>query len=281
MLGTAPVLAVKIDNTGPARPRVGLDHADLVYVEPVEGGLTRLLAVFATRMPPAVGPIRSAREADSTLLANVGRVAFAYSGSSAVTAAVIDKGRQVDVSMDAGPGGFRREPGRRAPYNVIGDPAALLARAGGSMPAGDIGLHVGAAPGGGLPGARVETAYPSARISLSWEPASGRYQVRTDGRPEVTPEGTPVGPASIFVQHITTRPSANRDVNGVATPLLHLVGSGAAQVVREGRVFEGTWSRGAEADPTRLTDAAGMELTFPPGPVWVLLIPDGQRVTVS
>ena len=88
-----PVLAVKIDNTPSARPRIGLNKADIVYVEPVEGGLTRLLAVFSSRMPPEVGPVRSARESDVDLLANYGRVALAYSGGSAYTVRVLAKGR--------------------------------------------------------------------------------------------------------------------------------------------------------------------------------------------
>lgn len=59
---SGPVLAVKIDNTSGARPRVGLTAADVVYVELVEGGLTRLLAIYASQLPAHVGPVRSARK---------------------------------------------------------------------------------------------------------------------------------------------------------------------------------------------------------------------------
>lgn len=104
LLGSAPVLAVKIDNTSSARPRVGLDSADIVYVEPVEAGLTRLMAIYASAKPAEVGPIRSARESDVAVLANYGRVAFAYSGASTITAATLAGGRQVNVSMDSGGG---------------------------------------------------------------------------------------------------------------------------------------------------------------------------------
>ena len=67
LLGPGPVLAVKIDNTSPARPRIGVDAADIVYVEPVEAGLTRLLAIYASTLPPEVGPVRSARESLSLI----------------------------------------------------------------------------------------------------------------------------------------------------------------------------------------------------------------------
>ena len=43
------ILVVKIDDTLAARPQIGLDRADVVYIEQVEGGLTRLAAVFHRR----------------------------------------------------------------------------------------------------------------------------------------------------------------------------------------------------------------------------------------
>ena len=85
------MLAVKIDNTSAARPRIGLDAADVVYVEPVEGGLTRLLAVFSRKQPAEVGPVRSGRESDVDLVANYGRVALAFSGSSSYTKRILDR----------------------------------------------------------------------------------------------------------------------------------------------------------------------------------------------
>lgn len=281
LLGDQPVLAVKIDNTSGARPRVGLDAADIVYVEPVEAGLTRLLAVFASKMPPEVGPIRSARESDATILGNYGRVAFAYSGASSISAAAIAKGPQVNVSMDSGGVGYRRERSRKAPYNVMGDTAALLTRAGGSSPAGDIGFHVGSADPSARAATTVSTAYSLARFLFTWDGARGRYVVSTDGRPEVTPAGAPITTATILVQMVRTRPSANRDVNGIATPVIEVVGTGAVRLLRGGQVTEGTWSRPTAADPTRLTGPSGAELTMAPGPLWVLLVPEGQSVTVG
>ena len=134
-----PVLAVKIDNTSAARPRIGLDKADVVYVEPVEGGLTRLLAVFSRTMPAEVGPVRSGRESDVDLVANYGKVALAFSGSSSYTARILNRGAQVNLSFDQSRRGYRRDSSRPAPYNVIGDPKELLARAGGSVKPKDIG----------------------------------------------------------------------------------------------------------------------------------------------
>ena len=63
-----PVLAVKIDDTSYAHPQVGLRSADVIYIEQVEGGLTRLAALFSSNIPEKIGPIRSARISDLELL---------------------------------------------------------------------------------------------------------------------------------------------------------------------------------------------------------------------
>src|SRR5438067_12644679 len=44
-------IAVKIDDTAPGRPQVAINKADIVYIEAVEGGLTRLAAIFGTYHP--------------------------------------------------------------------------------------------------------------------------------------------------------------------------------------------------------------------------------------
>ena len=75
------VLAVKIDDTNSAHPQIGLEDAEIVYIEQVEGGLTRLAAIFSTVIPQRVGPVRSARISDIDILSQFGRVAFAYSGA--------------------------------------------------------------------------------------------------------------------------------------------------------------------------------------------------------
>ena len=76
-----PILVVKIDDTPAAHPQAGLEDADVVYIEQVEGGLTRLAAVFSSKIPDVIGPVRSARISDIELLEQFGRVAFAYSGA--------------------------------------------------------------------------------------------------------------------------------------------------------------------------------------------------------
>jgi Protein of unknown function (DUF3048) N-terminal domain/Protein of unknown function (DUF3048) C-terminal domain len=275
-----PVLAVKIDNTYRARPRIGLDQPDVVYVEPVEGGLTRLLAVFSRHLPKEVGPVRSGRESDVDLVANYGRVALAFSGSSSYTARILDKGKQVNLSFDRDSRGYRRDRSRPAPYNVIGDTKALLARAGGSVKPRDVGFRYGEAAPGGTPAAGVTASWPSSTVSLRWDAGRKQYLVTTDRRADKSPKGVQYGATTVVVQYVTTRKSRNRDVNGQATPVVTVVGKGRADVLRDGKVWHGSWSRSGVTAPTAFTSGS-TRLTFAPtGTVWVLLVAPGQRVTV-
>lgn len=275
-----PVLAVKIDNTSAARPRIGLDQADVVYVEPVEGGLTRLLAVFSRTMPAEVGPVRSGRESDVDLVANYGKVALAFSGSSSYTARILNKGAQVNLSFDQSRRGYRRDSSRPAPYNVIGNPKELLARAGGSVKPQDIGFRYGDLTPGGRAATSVAVRWASARVSLAWDTKRKQYLVTTDGRKDVSPAGSQYGAGTVVVQYVKTRPSGNKDVNGQRTPVVQVVGSGKATVLREGKAWDATWTRRSATAPTVFT-AGGERLTFAPkGPVWVLLVAPGQSVAV-
>src|ERR1035437_7049291 len=66
--GTAlqrPALTVKVENTPQALPQWGIDKADVVYEEIVNGGITRLAAIFNSEAPAKVGPVRSVRPTDT------------------------------------------------------------------------------------------------------------------------------------------------------------------------------------------------------------------------
>lgn len=124
----APVLAVKIDNVAPARPPTGLADADLVDVEPVEAGLSRLMAIFSSRLTETVGPIRSACETDLRLLRQFGEPALAFSGAQTKLLDVIADAPVHDVSPDAAGGAYFRSASRSAPHNLYASPRELWRR---------------------------------------------------------------------------------------------------------------------------------------------------------
>ncbi|MCD2193383.1 DUF3048 domain-containing protein [Actinomycetospora endophytica] len=258
------VLAVKVDNSPQGRPWTGVDAADVVYVEPVEGGVTRLLAVFASHLPPSVGPVRSFRESDIDVLAAYGRPALGFSGNAPELNQLVASSPVLPVSAEKVAGAYHRGRGE-APHNLYADPAALVKAAPGVAGPRDIGFRFGAAPAGGQPATDVKETIGSTPVDL--HAADGRYTVAFDGQPAVTAGG----PATVVVQRVPIRNSAVHDVVGAPSPTAVTVGRGAVDVLRDGKRWTGTWSRPDPNSPTSYTGADGKPLTFATGPVWVLL----------
>ena len=125
-----PVLAVKIDDTSAAHPQVGLEAADVIYIEQVEGGLTRLAAIYSqypNRIPAQIGPVRSARISDLDILAQYGHVGFAFSGAQSKFYPKITAANLENISADREPATiYSRDPARSAPTDMMLDPAKLL-----------------------------------------------------------------------------------------------------------------------------------------------------------
>ena len=117
-----PVLAVKIDDTPPAHPQIGLEHADVVYIEQVEGGLTRLATIFSQypeSVPEKIGPVRSARISDLEILSQYGKVGFAFSGAQRKLYPKIDAANLINLSADRNPANiYSRDHSRFAPTTV-------------------------------------------------------------------------------------------------------------------------------------------------------------------
>jgi hypothetical protein len=266
-----PVVVVKVDNVPAARPQTGLGAADVVYVEPVEGGLTRLVAVFGGDLPEEVGPVRSARRTDLDLLAQYGKPVLAYSGAAPELLPTLRSADLVNASPDEAGAAFHRSRDRRAPHNLYVRPSELP---GGATGPAEAPLLFGAAPEGGTPAAGHDVAFEAARFGFTWSAPDGRWRIAMNGSPMTSTESGPLTAATVVVQHVVvTSGEAGEDAAGSPSPVARTVGSGQSEVLRDGRVFDGTWSRPEADAPTRFRTAEGAELPLAAGPVWVLLVP--------
>ncbi|WP_256106360.1 DUF3048 domain-containing protein [Streptomyces sp. ODS05-4] len=269
----APVLAVKIDNVRPARPHTGLGAADLVYAEQVEAGQSRLLAVFSSRLPPRVGPVRSAREADLELLRQFGRPALAYSGAQSALIPLIEAAPLHPLPPESAPEAYQRGDDRPAPHNLYLRPRAALDAAPDAETARDIGFRFGAAPPGGEPVTAHTVRFPAARFTFTWSPGERRWLIAMDGAPARTTDGGPLTAATVVVQYTDIRPSRFADRWGSVSPYTETTGSGTALVLRDGRGHQARWSRPGAGAGTSFTTPDGRPLAFAPGPVWIVLAP--------
>lgn len=261
-------LIFKIDNVPQARPPTGLTKADIVYLLPVDGGLSRIMAVFSSHLPPVVGPVRSSREEDIKLLRQFGRPAFAFSGAQPHLLPVVEHARIVDLYAGIRTGYFR-DNSRIAPYNLYAKTSQLLAQAPSASRARDIGFRFGAAPPGGTPTSVYNVSYPAAAFTFRWSAVQHRWLVWMDGRAATAAEGGQLGGRTVVVQYTKVRTSVFREL-GIRPPYAETVGSGSAVVLRDGRAYHVHWSRPNADGGTTFTLPNGHRMPFARGQVWVV-----------
>lgn len=263
------VIAVKIDNVADARPATGLSQAQVVYVEPVEGGLTRIVAVFTSPYPPVIGPVRSARQTDLDLLGQYGKPVFAFSGSVPQLIPLLHRTALIDASQGNVAKAYVRQSTHPAPHNLYLHPDQLPTGSPPNQPP----LEFGAAPAGGTPTAQQKANYSAASFSFAW--SSGRWLITMDGKPFRTTESGQLGASTVVLQHVTAHPEAwPEDSSGATAPVAQTIGTGSATVLRDGQSYAATWTRTAVDAPTRFTvTSSGADLPLASGPVWILLLP--------
>jgi Protein of unknown function (DUF3048) N-terminal domain/Protein of unknown function (DUF3048) C-terminal domain len=268
------VLAVKIDNIVTARPQTGLQSADLVYVLPVEGGLTRFMAVFSSHVPTTIGPVRSARESDLKLLPQFGRPAFAWSGATPHLVPFIERANVADLyALQVN--GYYRISSRVAPENLYANPRTLLKEAPSASKARDIGFRFGPQPAGGRATGSYSVKYPAASYTFRWSAKAHRWLVWMDGAPGLATEGGQLGGATVIIQYVDISTSRFEEYGG-RPPLAESVGSGTAVILRNGRAYTVHWSRPNINRGTTFTLPGGKRMLFAPGQVWVVLAPENH-----
>jgi hypothetical protein len=264
------VLVVKIGNTLPERPATGLARADIVYLIPVEGGLSRIMAVFSSHYPRVIGPVRSARQDDLQLLRQFGRPAFAWSGAQPQLVPVVEHSPIVDLYAATASGYFRTVD-RVEPYNLYADTRTLLKQARHASVARNIGFRFGPPPAGGHPRRTESVSYPAASFRFRWSPARGRWQIWMDGSPAISTAAGQLSAPTIVIQRVVVGLSRFLEQGPMMPPDAETVGSGSATVLRNGQAFQARWSRPAANGGTTFTTASGKPMTFARGPVWIVL----------
>jgi len=281
-----PVVAVKFDNVeGRSTPQVGIAAADVVYEVPVEGQVTRFLALYQTRDAAPVGPIRSARGSEVGLLEELHTPVFTWHGANGILDAQVRGSDIIARSFDDVPDLFYRATGRKQPYNsfAVGT-AELRATAPAEATGPDRPILRFAQPGEVVPS---PVAVPATSVSVAFPPAFGgrggagtpvrfewdgarwlRYQA---GHPHVDADGTHLAVDNVIVRFTGAVDSGTVDQAGSRVPTALVVGEGEAWVFSAGKVATGTWSKPDGDTPTTYRDQQGNEIVLTPGTTWIAL----------
>ena len=264
-----PVLAVKIDNVVTARPQAGINQADMIFVEEVEGGLTRLAAIFHSETPGEIGPVRSMRTGDFDLLAQFNSPLFATSGGNRGARAALEESTLVDIGA-ATHGNLYYRTSRPAPHNLFTNPANLWSVGSGEdyetgfpPPVLKFREPDDPAPGDPRPANGVTIDYGQTTVEYSWD---GTGWARSqDGSATVDTAGVQASPATVIVQFTSYAPSAADPDSPEAITL----GQGQAWVFTDGQIVPAVWRRTELLDVFEYVDNSGNFITVLPGPSWI------------
>ena len=270
-----PALAIKVENLPDARPQAGLDRADVVYEEPVEGGITRFIVVYQCHDAARVGPVRSGRTTDPKVLVQFGRPVMGYAGGQGPVVRAIDRAGLIDENYNIAISAYTRDDTRPAPHNLYTSTRSLWKAAkateGAPHPVFSYDPEVAG------PSRKARTVHlPFSSYSdvyWTWSRREGAW-LRSHGTvPHVLEDGTQVRAANVVVMQVQVRTGPIVDAAGNHSPEVELTGSGKAYVFRDGRMIVGRWERARLKDVTTFVTKAGTEIALAPGVTWVELLP--------
>jgi hypothetical protein len=274
-----PAFAVKVENTRDAYPLSGLDRADVVYEELVEGGITRFVAIFQCRVATRVGPVRSARTTDPKILVQYADAPLlAYSGAAVPVTHAVDNAGIVSFTETSANDAFERDDARSAPHNLYVSIPKLYraAKAAGA----DLSAPAAVFPFGddaprGKPRTAVTVTF-STSTTAEWHWSDGAWVRYLDGAPMLLEDGRPIVATNLVIQEVGVRTSEIVDASGSHSPIVDLTGTGRAWILRDGRLVVGRWTRRSLGDVTVFETKQGEEIALARGSTFVELVPADQ-----
>lgn len=281
-----PALAVKVDNYPDARPQTGLDKADVIFEEPVEGGITRYAAVFQCQSAALVGPIRSARNIDIGILGEFGNPLEAHVGGIIPVLNNINASPIVNVDLGNYGSILTHPAGRVAPYDTYSSTAQMLGThpTMTTAPAG-IFKYSSTAPAGTTVSAVNIDFSGTSNVTWKYNAAAGVFDRFYNGAtPDMLADGVQDAAANVVVQyvHISLGPWLENSEGGLEVQAdLYPNASGQAVVFRNGVEIPGTWSRATLGSPTQFVNSTGAVIAMQPGQTWVELVPDTIKATTA
>lgn len=281
-LANSPRLALKVDNAPSALPQQGIQWADIVFEELVEGGLTRFLAIFHAHIPESVGPIRSARSSDVPLLVPFDGALFGSSGSNSAFQKLLETIGVQDAGAYRAPGYYFRRLDRPAPSDLWAKSKKLLGAASShsypAQPLWEFDVSDTLPLQGSNQVQGVEVNWGSSDVSFLWDDEVSAWRRFQNGEPHLAldenGEEIPIAPENLIIQFTKYSLTEEVDVNGARIPLAEVAeGSGAAWVLRNGQLLEARWTKPNITVHTQFVDGTGKSISMAPGSTWILLAP--------
>lgn len=287
-------LAVMFDNTPSSYPHSGLNKADVVYESFVEGGITRLMAVFWRQEADLLLAVRSARTPFVIWVDELNAL-YGHAGSSHTDDDADAGGQLIEwqiKDLDAFDAianrAYYRVEGRYAPYNLASSTERLREAAAQKGYAGPptvepwLFVDPDDAPTTGAPAGGVEIDFGGRRtgwqlIQWKWNAAAGAYGRNMFGGPD---EDGETGEQLMF-RTVIVMVVPGFVANTRGHYLLDQFGEGKATIFMRGQAFEATWKKADRKARTRFYDASGNEIRFERGPIFIEVLGNQSKFTVT
>ncbi|MCC6563321.1 DUF3048 domain-containing protein [Candidatus Uhrbacteria bacterium] len=270
-----PPRVVMIENHPDARPVSGLSSASVVIEAPVEGGITRFMALFdATTTIDEVGPVRSARPYFVDW-ANGFRASYFHVGGSPDALDLIKAlPTFVDVNEFAHGNSFWRDSRRAAPHNAYTDKERMDAILGRKQATGTRAVEAwhfidmaSTTDRGDVKSIRIPYG-GSFNTTWNFDAERGVY-IRNQGAiAQKDRDGSPIEANNVIV--IKTDQQVLDDIGRLR---IRTTGSGEALAYRDGRKFIIRWRRAA-GEPIRFEGTDGAEFLLTRGKTWIQVTTD-------
>ncbi|PKQ16137.1 MAG: hypothetical protein CVT67_05940 [Actinobacteria bacterium HGW-Actinobacteria-7] len=277
-------LSIKIENSNPSRPQIGLNSADLVYETMVEGGITRFNCIFHSRIPKVVGPVRSARLSDQWIVPQYDGLFF-YSGRSSSVAGILQKYGLPDLSQDHASAAYYRVHDRAAPHNLLLDTSKTYAaarnrkyRVTAEVTPLQFDRRVVVATSTIT---QIQIPFSTAnRVEWRYNETSGLYRRWNNGAEHHDQATGKQVTADNVVVMWAKYTQATHDMVGSVTWDIRLGGEGRVSVFHNGQRYDGTWKANRDAPP-QFTDKDGRPIRLAVGRTWVQVIPLDGKITMK
>jgi hypothetical protein len=278
-----PAIAVKVDNYPDARPQSGLDKADVVFEEPVEGLITRFVAVFQCQGATSIGPVRSAREVDVQILDQLSHPLFFHVGGIDPVLSMIASANVDNLDLGYHASIVTHQPGRYAPYDTYMSTTGgwSLAPSDTSVPQPLFTYGPNPPPGAAVSSINIPFS-PTNNGTWTWNAALGQWQLYYGGAPAMLSDGTQIAATNLVVERVTVTygPYVENAEGGLEVES-HLIGTGPLTVLRGGQAITGIWQRSSLASQTSLLASNGTVIPLAPGNTWVEIVPTSVNVTTK
>ncbi|MDR1033344.1 MAG: DUF3048 domain-containing protein [Bifidobacteriaceae bacterium] len=310
-----PAVAVKIENDPLARPQTGLEDADIVWETMVEGGVTRFISVYNSKMPEYVGPVRSLRIADGPIVSPMkGLLVFSGSNGHRFQDVANAAGVQL-ISEDEGGVGFQRI-GYNSPHNdffTLSDALKAAEKDRATPPPAqflyakkDDEKPTASEYGKTLENEFVQVMSSSYITSWKWDAASKTFLRFQDGEPFMSAAGTQISAKNVIALEMDTSGCPEVDPSGTPEMDMHVVGKGKGYIATDGKYLPITWSKESDTamlkitakveivqptpspspnptpnetistpTPTPAPEKKTIEVQLTPGNTWIMLVPNG------